>query len=83
MNAKLVTGRRQLREDRAMTSRNFTVTVKERNPGEPCFLVFESDDNVGVGTKAVRLDLRRGTGLAEAQELARKLNANVIRLSIE
>jgi hypothetical protein len=65
-----------------MTSRNFTVTVQERNRDEPCFLVFETNDNIGLGTKAVRLDLRHGTGLAEVQELARKLNANVIRLSI-
>ena len=74
--------RPSMQEEHVMTSRNFTVTVKERNPGEPCFLVFETDDNTGVGTKAVRLDLRPRTGLAEAQELARKLNANVIRLSI-
>ena len=25
-----------------MTSRNFTVTVQERNRDEPCFLVFET-----------------------------------------
>jgi hypothetical protein len=38
-----------------MTSRNFTVTVQERNRDEPCFLVFETNDNIGLGTKAVRL----------------------------
>ncbi len=65
-----------------MQTRNFTVTVKERDGDEPCFLVFETDDNIGLGSKALMHHLRDGTGLAEAQDLARRLNAHVIKVSV-
>lgn len=48
--------------------RNFTATVKEREVGQPCFVVLELKDRIG---------LPEGTGLDEARAMARMLNDTV------
>ncbi len=58
----------------SIATRNFTVTVKEREAGQPCFLVFEGFD---VGGEMIFLDMPAGTSLSEARALAQRLNAEV------
>ena len=65
-----------------MTKRNFVVTVKERQAGEPCFLVFETYDDIGLGKKQVTLHLPIGTGIEEAKALAKSLNAGVAKIAV-
>ena len=66
-----------------MSKRNFVVTVKERGPNEPCFVVFENYDDIGLGRKQVRLTLPEGTGIAEAQALAKSLNETVAKILVD
>lgn len=49
--------------------RNFTATVKERDVGQPCFVVLETDNEPGA--RHVVLDFPEGTGIDDAQEVAR------------
>ena len=65
-----------------MDKRNFVVTVKERQAGQPCFLVFETYDDIGLGKGAVTLILPASTGIAEAEALAKTLNASVAKISL-
>ena len=67
----------------AMSKRNFVVTVKERGPNEPCFVVFENYDDIGLGKKQVRLTLPDGTGIAEAEALAKTLNDTVGNIRVD
>lgn len=66
-----------------MPKRNFAVTVKEREAGEPCFLVFETYDDIGIGKKQVTLYLPNGTGIKEAEVLAKSLNAAVAKIAVD
>jgi hypothetical protein len=63
-------------------SRNFMVTVKDRQRDEPFFLAFETYDDVGLGKKVVMLDLQPGIDIEEAKELARRLNAQGSKFSV-
>lgn len=54
-----------------MASSKFKTEVKERNPGEPCFVVHGSTDRPCF--QADHFDLPIGTGLAEARQLANAL----------
>ena len=55
---------------------NFVAEVKERGPGEPCFLWLNTYDDIGLGNRAVLLTLPDGTGLAEAEALRDALKAS-------
>ncbi len=58
--------------------RNFTATVKEREVGQPCFVVLELKDRIGLPEgRDVTLNLPEGTGLDEARAVARMLNETV------
>lgn len=67
-----------------MNKRNFVVTVKEQEAGEPCFLLFEAYDDIGIGIgdKKVTFYLPKGTSIAEAEELADCLNAGVAKIAV-
>ncbi len=60
--------------------RNFTATVKEREEGAPCFVVIESDGEAS-GRHPV-LEFPAGTGIRDAQEIARLLNSAVSEIRI-
>ena len=60
--------------------RNFTATVKEREAGRPCFVVIEADGE--PSTRHVVLDFPEGTGIDDAQAVARLLNRTVARVRI-
>jgi hypothetical protein len=60
-----------------MKKRNFVVTVKERQRDEPCFLVFELHEDIGIGSKSFTLNMPDGTDYEYARELARTLNDKV------
>ena len=64
--------------------RNFTATVKERDVGQPCFIVLEPGAAIGLpADRQVVLDMPEGSGLEEARAVARMLNDKVktIRLA--
>jgi len=63
-----------------MTSSTFKAEVKERNPGEPCFVLINTDQPIGLNDKHVVLDLPAGTGIAETQQLANTLAG--LRISV-
>lgn len=60
--------------------RNFTATVKERDVGEPCFVVLEVDGEPSA--RHVVLDLPEGSGFKDAQEVAQLLNRAVVKVGI-
>lgn len=60
--------------------RNFTATVKERQAGQPCFVVLELQAE--PSSRHVVLHLREGTGIEDAEEIARLLNRNVERTAV-
>lgn len=55
--------------------RNFTATVKERNAGEPCFVVIEL--GAEPASRHVVLNLEEGTDYEDARAIANLLNASV------
>ncbi len=57
-----------------MPSSEFKAEVKERNPGEPCFVVINTDQSIGLDSKQIIFHLPEGTGLAEAHQLATALS---------
>lgn len=59
-----------------MESSPFATEVKERQPGEPCFVMLNTDKDIGLGSKHVIFDLPDGTGIEEAQEFARLLRSS-------
>lgn len=65
-----------------MESRNFVVTVKERQADEPCFLLFETVGDIGLGKKSVVLDTAEGTNFEAASALARAINAGAIKIRL-
>lgn len=50
-------------------TRNYVAEVKERGVGQPCFLLLNVDEDIGLGGKTVIIDLPTGTGIAEAEAL--------------
>ena len=63
--------------------RNFTATVKEREAGQPCFVMLEPKDSTGLPDgRTITLDLREGTGLGEALAVAKTLNEAVATVSL-
>lgn len=58
--------------------RNFVATVKERDVGEPCFVVLELNDDIGLPNDlAITLNLPDGTGFDEARAVASMLNETI------
>ena len=58
--------------------RNFTATVKESEAGQPCFVVLEPKEAIGLpADRQVAFDMPEGSGLEEALAVARKLNDSV------
>ncbi|TAI59696.1 hypothetical protein [Bradyrhizobium sp. Leo170] len=51
----------------------FKAEVKERNPGEPCFVVLNPDRSIGVEPKQIVFEPPAGTGIEEARKLASAL----------
>ena len=57
-------------------SRNYVAEVKERDVGEPCFLLLNLSEDIGLGDKTVIIDLPKGTGIAEAKTLRDALHGS-------
>jgi len=55
--------------------RNFTATVKERDVGQPCFVVLEL--KAEPNSRHVVLNLPQGTTIEDAEEVARLLTRKV------
>lgn len=50
-------------------SRNYVAEIKERDVGQPCFLLLNLNEDIGLGAKTVIINLPDGTGIAEATAL--------------
>jgi len=59
-----------------MKSSRFVPEVKERQSGQPCFIMLNPDQDIGLGSKQIIFDLPDGTGVEQAQELARLLRGS-------
>lgn len=58
--------------------RNFTATVKEREVGQPCYVALELKGGIGLpADRCLTFDMPEGTGIEEAQAVARMLNDKV------
>lgn len=65
-----------------MAERNFVVTVKEREEGQPCSLHFELYEDIGLGRKMVVLEMPHGKGLSEAAALKEAINSQAYQIKI-
>jgi len=65
-----------------MKSSKFVPEVKERQPGQPCFLMLNTYEDIGLGKKQIQFNLPEGTGFDEARELARILKSSGVTVSI-
>ncbi|NEU97505.1 hypothetical protein [Bradyrhizobium uaiense] len=63
-------------QGRHMKNSPFVAEVKERQSGEPCFVMLNTDKDIGLGSKHVMFDMPAGTGIEHAQELARLLRSS-------
>jgi hypothetical protein len=59
-----------------MKSSSFAPEVKERQPDQPCFVMLNTDKDIGLGSKQIIFDLPDGTSIEQAQELARLLRGS-------
>ena len=57
--------------------------MKDGQPDQPFFLVFETDENIGIGKRALMLFLQPSVNLEQAKELANRLNTDGARLSVQ
>jgi hypothetical protein len=55
----------------------FVAIVKERDRDQPCFVVIEAYDDIGIDGKQITLNLPDGTDIEDAKALARYLNDKV------
>lgn len=60
----------------------FVATVKERDRDQPCFVVIEAYDGIGIDGKQITLNLPDGTNIEDAKALASYLNDNVATVGI-
>lgn len=65
-----------------MASSSFVPEVKERESGQPCFIMLNTAEDIGLGQKQILFDMPEGTGIEQAQELARALRSSRVRVSI-
>lgn len=72
-----------MEENHHIESRNFMVTVKDGPPDQSFFLVFETDENIGIGKRTLVLSLQPSVNLEQAKELANKLYTDGARLSVQ
>jgi hypothetical protein len=61
---------------------SFKPEVKEREHGQPCFIMLNADRDIGLGNKQIIFDLPEGTGIEQAQQLARVLSDFRIRVRV-
>jgi hypothetical protein len=59
-----------------MKSSSFVAEVKEHEVAQPCFVLLNTDKDIGLGTKHIIFDLPDGTDIGQAQELARLLRSS-------
>jgi hypothetical protein len=59
-----------------MKSSSFVPEVKERQPSQPCFVMLNTDKDIGLGSKQIIFDLPDDTGIEQAQALARILRSS-------
>lgn len=59
-----------------MKSSPFVAEVKERGANQPCFIMLNTDQDIGLGSKQVIFDMPEGTGIEQAQEFARMLRSS-------
>lgn len=65
-----------------MAERNFTAEVKERQRGEPCFVMISLHNDIGLGSKALMFDFPKGTDIYAAQRLASSLNESGCKICV-
>lgn len=61
-----------------MTSWKFKAEIKECNPDEPCFVVLNTIQSIGLDPKQTIFDGPKGTGLVEARQLATALSGPIV-----
>jgi len=59
-----------------MKSSPFVPEVKEREANQPCFVMLNTSNDIGLGSKQIIFDLPDGTSIEQAQELARLLRGS-------
>lgn len=57
-----------------MTPSKFKAEVKEGEAGEPCFVVINTNQAIGLGHKQIVFNLPPGKSLVEARQLASTLS---------
>ena len=63
--------------------RNYVVTVKERQAGEPCFLLVELHEDIGLAhDQHIIFEMPEGTDYDYARECAKKLNNVGAKLTV-
>jgi hypothetical protein len=65
-----------------MAGSSFVPEVKERESGQPCFIMLNPAEDIGLGQKQIVFDMPEGTGIEQAQELARALRSFRVRVRI-
>lgn len=63
-------------------SRNFAAEIKERDVGEPCFLLLNLDNDIGTGGRSILLNLPDGSVMAEAKALRDALHVSGARITL-
>lgn len=64
-------------------TRNFVVTVKERQVNQPCFLVFEPHEEINLDeNQSIVFDMPDGTNISDARKIAKMLNGLDVKLKI-
>lgn len=59
-----------------MKSSRFVPEVKEREANQPCFVMLNPDNDIGLGGKHIVFDLPDGTRIEQAEELAPLLRSS-------
>lgn len=64
-----------------MAGSSFMPEVKEQETGQPCFVVLNTDEDIGLQKKQIIFDLPNGTGIEDAQAFARSLRGLRVRIA--
>jgi hypothetical protein len=64
-----------------MVGSSFVPEVKEREAGQPCFVVLNTEDS-GLRKKQITFYMPDGTGIEQAQEFARALSTFQVRVDV-
>lgn len=62
--------------------RNYVAEVKERGVGEPCFLLLNLYEDIGLDGRTVTIDLPPGTGIVEAEALRDALHQSAASIRL-